>query len=369
MPNTQIKIKGNRIPYVNSDVKEMIRQRDYLRAKANKTGSNILRQVYSQLRIKVNYTLKQLRKNYYTNKIEENKDNLKKTWQIMREAMCQGGKVSSADKVIVDGITVTDKEQIPDIFNDHFVSVGSKIADNIPGTDLSLTVNIPKTQSRFKLKQITTAQIIKIVKKLVNGKATGIHNIPNKALTDSIDIIAPMLSDIFNLSIMTSSFPDELTIRKAVAVHKASDKEDPNNYRPIAILPTIARFFEKLIYGELYNYFIEKNLLGNKQFDFRSRHSNALALGKSVDHWLMNIDNGKMNSVVFLDIKKAFDTVNHQILLQLSCHGIKDQELMFFSDLICIIEHNLAISMGKCHPTNKLDMVYHRAQYWVHHCS
>ena len=79
MPNIQIKIKGNRIPYVNSDVKEMIRQRDYLRAKANKTGSNILRQASYHLRNKVNYTMKQLRKNYYTNKIEENRDNLKKT--------------------------------------------------------------------------------------------------------------------------------------------------------------------------------------------------------------------------------------------------------------------------------------------------
>ena len=161
MPNTQIKIKQKRTPYVNSDVKEMIGQR----AKANKTGSNILRQAYCHLRNKVNYTLKQLRKNYYTNKIEENKDNLKKTWQILREAVGQDGKISSVDKVIVDGILVIDKEQIPDIFNDHFVSVGRKIADNIPATDLSPTVNIPKTQNWFKLKQITNALIIKIVKK------------------------------------------------------------------------------------------------------------------------------------------------------------------------------------------------------------
>ena len=77
----------------------------------------------------MNCTLKQLRKNYDTNKIVENKDNLKKTWQILREAMGQGGKISSIDKLIVDGMTVTDKEQIPDILNDHFVSVGSKIAD------------------------------------------------------------------------------------------------------------------------------------------------------------------------------------------------------------------------------------------------
>ena len=130
---------------------------------------------------------------------------------------------------------------------------------------------------------------------------------------------------------MTSSFSDELKILKVVAVHKSGEKEDPCDYRPIAVLPTIARVFEKLIYGELYNYFTKNNLLGNKQFGFRSLHSTALALGKSVHHWLMNIDNGKMNSVVSLDIKKAFDTVNYEILLQkLLCYGIKDQELMFF---------------------------------------
>ena len=146
-----------------------------------------------------------------------------------------------------------------------------------------------------------------------------------------------MLRDIFNLSIMTSSVPDELKILKVVAVYKAGEKVDPYYYRPIAVLPTIARIFEKLIYGKLYNYFTKNNLLGNKQFGFRSLHSTALALGKSVDHWLMNIDNGKINSVVFLYIKKAFHTVNHEILLQkLSCYGIKDQELMFFFSVLSV---------------------------------
>ena len=80
-------------------------------------------------------------------------------------------------------------------------------------------------------------------------------------------------------------------------------------------MSAIARLFEKLIYKQLYDYFTVNNLLGNKQDGFRSLHSTALALGNLTNTWLLNTDNGKMNSVVFLHIKKAFDTVDHKMPL------------------------------------------------------
>ena len=108
-------------------------------------------------------------------------------------------------------------------------------------------------------------------------------------------------------------------------------RDDLNNYRPISVLLTIARVFEKLIYKQLYDYFTANNLLYNKQFGFRSLHSTALALGNLTNTWLLNIDNGKMNCVVFLDIKKAFDTVDHKILIdKLYFYGIVEHELDFF---------------------------------------
>ena len=167
----------------------------------------------------------------------------------MKEAIGQIDKTCSVDNIVIDDPNQTDKAKIADPFNNHFASIGEKIAYSTEGCNESPTANIQRVLTKSEFQQITTAQIAKVVQRLVNGKATGIHNIPIKVLKHSIHLIAPILMDIFNLSISTKIFPDDLKVLKVVPVYKSGERENLNNYGPIAVLPTIARIFEKLVWA------------------------------------------------------------------------------------------------------------------------
>ena len=109
--------------------------------------------------------------------------------------------------------------------------------------------------------------------------------------------------------------PDDFKVGRVALIFKSGDKKGLNIYRPISVLPTIARIFEKLLYEQLYKYFKDNEILRKTQWGFLYKHSTALALNNCTSDWLLNIDRGNVNTVVFLDIKKAFDTIDHSILL------------------------------------------------------
>ena len=162
-------------------------------------------------------------------------------------------------------------------------------------------------------------------------KSVGLDKIPNKLLKMAANVVAPSLTAIFSASI----FQQEWKTSRVSPVCKNGSRNNPSNYRPISVIPTVAKIFEKIVYDQLYEYLDSYNLLNASQSGFRSLHSTLTALLEATNNWSVNIDNGLVNGVVFIDLKKAFDTIDHKILLQkLGNYGVDPNSLKWFKSYL-----------------------------------
>ena len=133
----------------------------------------------------------------------------------------------------------------------------------------------------------------------------------------------------------TKDIPTEWKTARVTPVFKKGVKSDLNNYRPISVIPVVSKVFEKIVYDQLYQYLNDNKLLSSCQSGFRSLHSTLTALLEATNSWSVNIDNGFLNGVVFIGLKKAFDTIDHEIILRkLSYFGADQATIKWFQSYL-----------------------------------
>ena len=171
--------------------------------------------------------------------------------------------------------------------------------------------------------------------KLKTSKGCRNDGIARCFLKIALPVISESLCDIFNLSIATGCFPYSWKIARVAPIFKSGQPDDRSNYRPISVLPALARVFEKLIHNQLYDYLdTNKHLLSN-QSGFRALHSVVTCLLNNTDDWHVSMDDGKYTANIFIDLKKAFDTVDHDILLaKFRKYGVDNLELALFKSYL-----------------------------------
>ena len=174
------------------------------------------------------------------------------------------------------------------------------------------------------MKSTTLEEILKLIDSLDSKKAPGSDGVPCCLIKLTRDIIAPILCDLFNTCMRLSVFPDIFKIAEVKSLFKGGDRRVKGNYRPISLLPLFSKLFEKVIAKRLRSYFEANDILTYHQFGFRKSHSTELAVTNLYDSLLKKLDEKDITCAIFLDLAKAFDSVNHTILLQkLEKYGVR----------------------------------------------
>ena len=306
------KLRNEFAPWLNTSVRDLMTKTDRMKKVATKNP--LLWPNYKRLRNQCTYAIRKAIQDHYRGLTEETKDDPKKMWKTIDKVLNKDSASKSISSLNVNGKVVTREGELAEALNQHFVSVGPKLTEKIKTTpnDNPLKHIKSNDSATLILKPVTNSQVLKKLKRLKNGKACGPDKIPATLVKDAASFISYPLT-IYNLSIKNGIFPDLWKIAR-VAASLGKDA--------IAITTDQSQCFQysqeyriKIVHNQLHEFLEANGILTNNQYAFRKLYSTIMSLINSTEHWLVNADNRKLNMTAFLDLKKAFHTVDHKILV------------------------------------------------------
>ena len=278
---------------------------------------------YKQLFEKIK---KDSKKNYFQEKLSFYKNDIKNTLKILKDVI---GKTKINEHRLPKKIALENKEKanqktIAETFNEFYVNVGPNLTSKISKNNNDYKSYLPDITALFDEQDLTEQELKEAVASLKPNKSLGcesIHVNVNKAIHEELKI---HFFYIFDQFLKSGSFPDKLKIAKIFPIYKSEKTYARPNYRPISVLPCFSKILERIIYNRLPNYMNKNEILNGKQFGFRAGHSTEHAILELIDQVSDAFDNNNFALRVFIDLSKAFDTVDHNILLEkLSMYGVK----------------------------------------------
>lgn len=302
-------------------------------------------QEFSTLKSKVskyNSILKKLirysKKDFYTNQFLKYKCDIKKTWQTISNVICKNNRKDFFDQnFLINGRLVSNLDSIASKFNEYFTNIGPQLAQSIksiPGRNFTKYLKQP-LNARFSFTHITELDTHKIIKSIRSKSSFGIDGISSNLLKFIAPTIVKPLTLIINQSLHTGIFPSKLKIAKVFPLHKKGPTNIVDNYRPISLLTALSKVFEKVVFLQLYAHFQTHKLFFQGQYGFRNKHSTEFAALEFVDVIINELEKKRSPLSIFLDLSKAFDTIDHGILLKkLQFYGIRDNALNWFSSYL-----------------------------------
>ena len=210
----------------------------------------------------------------------------------------------------------TAHKQSAELFNNFFVNIGNNLTNNVKSASKPTRFLKNRVPSSFVLFSPTAVEISQEITRLKVKKSTSHDEIPSFFLKTAANVIAPYLALLIDFMFTNGVFPDSLKIAKVVPIYKSGSKLQVQNYRPIALLSLFSKVIEKLLKVRILSFLNRYNVLYARQSGFRSKHTTMFPLLDVITACYEKINDKKYSSIIALDIKMAFDCVNHEVLLQ-----------------------------------------------------
>ena len=247
-------------------------------------------------------------------------------------------KSSVIETLVIDGKKIDRPNAVADHLGSYFASVGTNYAKKIPTPKKDMNEYIDKiseTVNSMYFQPTDKNEIKKIISKLPNKGSSGYDNISNKLLKQIRDEISEPLCELFNASLKQGKFPSNMKLSEVILLHKGKSRDAPENYRPISLLITISKVLEKLVYKRVYGFLDSNGSLYTSQYRFRSNHLTDNAVTELLGEVLKNLENKKYTLAIFLNLSKAFDTLEHEIVIKkLTRYGIRGTCLKWFKSYL-----------------------------------
>lgn len=272
---------------------------------------------YNKCKCRYNIVLQESKKKYYADKILSGNNRSRSTWQVVNELK---GKNQSQKDFGIPG----DPQVVSNFVNQFMVEAAPKLVSKLPKNNSAQAQAITYNFNSMFLTPVTTSEILEIIQKLKDKKSSGFDEISTNLIKSCAEQIASPLCYIINNSFKEGIFPTNLKLAVVKPLYKKGDPTMPESYRPISLLSSFSKIFEKAMCVRLVSFFEKFKLINERQHGFLAGKSINSAVFDFVNEIVDHIENKKVAMGAFLDLSKAFDCLNHEILLnKLESYGVR----------------------------------------------